>query len=75
MMGIMFYMRPDQDFMDALSFGLDYFKSRYGNDPLECVVNPAMLTSYKMPDNGLLIKAEPYIIYRNFWLIHEEDKS
>lgn len=75
MMGIMFYMRPDQDFMDALRFGLDYFKNKYGNDPLECVVHPSMLTDYKMPDS-MVIKAEPYILYRNFWLIKEtEDET
>jgi len=69
MIGLLFYVRPDQDFMDALRWGMDYYRKRLSQEPKVCIVNPATEMPVKPP---LEIKAAPYILVRNFWILYEE---
>jgi hypothetical protein len=71
MMGLMFYVRPDQEFLDALLWGIEYYRNKYNQEPKVCHVHP----SVEIKDAPLEIKADQYVLVRNYWIIYETDKS
>lgn len=71
MIGLMFYMQKDQTFMDALQWGMDYYRGKLHQEPKVCIVHPSL----EIPaDSPLKIKAAPYILERCFWILYEQDK-
>lgn len=75
MIGLMFYMRPDQELLDVIQWGAQYYRDKYDKEPEVCIVHPSMLTDEKLPDLKMVVRAEKYVLIRNIWIGYEQTKS
>lgn len=73
MVGLMFYL-AGKPLSETLAYGVDYYRKKYGKEPEVCIVHPEGLEEVGSL-NGLLIKAERYVLRRCVWIGYEETKD